>query len=548
MRSKQPEDPKDYPSIGKTLFEIGDDTKLDIPTSCGRNGECHECVVEVTSGMQFLSAPSEPESFLKEPYRLACQARVVADGPILFSPLRRSPKILAAGQQKVGLELEPMVTKREGKVFYGERHIDEYRGHLLGLAIDLGTTTIVIDLLNLESGQSIERLSFENPQKFGGSDVMHRISYDAGPHHGELKKALLTAINRTIRNLARNHRFPRRSIYEIVIAGNSSMRDLLFGLDVQGIGQKPYKSLTELKYREGLTASTELLDKAWRIGIRANKETVMYGLPLIASHVGGDTAACLTAIDIQSVSDTTIMLVDVGTNTEVVIGNADRMVAASCPAGPAFEGGLVKYGMPGYEGAIESIQIKDDDDDFDYQTIGDVDPTGLCGSGLIDLVAELRRHGRMTEKGVFQPDKKQREIVVVPEHEITFSRADASALAQATAANYCGQFIAMRFMGLQPDDISSLYLAGGFANYINVGNAIEIGFLAPIRRDRIVKAGNASIEGACELLMSKSKREYLKQLVKRIEHVELETTADFFDIFVEGCQFKPMPSVIDPGP
>ena len=204
--------------------------------------------------------------------------------------------------------------------------------------------------------------------------------------------------------------------------------------------------------------------------------------------------------------------------------------------------------IAGYEGAIESIQIKGDDDDFDYQTIGDVDPTGLCGSGLIDLVAELRRNGRMTEKGVFQPDKKQREIVVVPEHEITFSRADASALAQATAANYCGQFIAMRFMGLQPDDISSLYLAGGFANYINVGNAIEIGFLAPIRRDRIVKAGNASIEGACELLMSKSKREYLKQLVKRIEHVELETTADFFDIFVEGCQFKPMPSVIDPGP
>ena len=138
MSSKQPEDPKDYPSIGKTLFEIGDDTKLDIPTSCGRNGECHECVVEVTSGMQFLSAPSEPESFLKEPYRLACQARVRADGPVLFSPLRRSPKILTTGQQKVGLELEPMVTRREGKVFYGERHIDEYRGHLLGMAIDLG--------------------------------------------------------------------------------------------------------------------------------------------------------------------------------------------------------------------------------------------------------------------------------------------------------------------------------------------------------------------------------------------------------------------------
>jgi uncharacterized 2Fe-2S/4Fe-4S cluster protein (DUF4445 family) len=548
LSTKQPKDPKKDPSIGKTLFEIGDERKLDIPTSCGRNGECHECVVEITTGMQTLSAPSEPESFLEEPYRLACQAIVMTGGPIRFAPLRRSPKILATGQQKVGLELEPMVTKRGGKVFYAERLIDEYRGHLLGLAIDLGTTTIVIDLVDLESGQSIERLSFENPQKFGGSDVMHRISYDAGPHKGELKKALLTTINRTIRNLARSHRLPRRSIYEIVVAGNSSMRDLLFGLNVQGIGQRPYKSLTELEYRQGLTDSTELLDSAWRIGIRANKETVMYGLPLIASHVGGDTAACLTAIDIQSVSDTTVMLIDVGTNTEVVIGNSDRMVAASCPAGPAFEGGLVKYGMPGYEGAIESIRIQAEDNSFDYQTIGGIEPTGLCGSGLIDLVAELRRHGRMTEKGVFQPDKKQTEITVVPEHGITFSRADASALAQATAANYCGQFIAMRYMGLQPDEISSFYLAGGFANYVNVGNAIEIGFLAPIRSDRIIKVGNASIDGACELLMSTSKREQLRKIVKKIEHVELETTADFFDIFVEGCQFKPMPIVIEPGP
>ena len=547
MKTREIDAPEKTSQLGKTLFELGDELNLDIPSSCGRNGECHECVVEIANGIQALNERSDSESFLKEPYRLACQARVVAEQPLVFSPLRRRPKILAAGMKKDNLLLEPMVTRREDRVYYGEKDIDHYRGRLLGIAVDLGTTTIVTELIDLESGQSIERVSFENPQKFGGSDVMHRISYDGGAHRGELTKSLVTILNRTIRNFARAHKIPRRAIYEIAVAGNSSMRDLLFGLDVQGIGQKPYKSLTELEYRKGLRLSTELFENGWHIGIRANKETIIYGVPLIASHVGGDTAACLTAIDIGAISSKTVMLVDVGTNTEVAIGNSDNLVVASCPAGPAFEGGLVKYGMPGYEGAIEAISIDAETGNFDYQTIGNVSPIGLCGSGLIDLVAELRRHGRMTEKGVFQPNKKQSEVVVVPEQNITFSRADASALAQATAANYCGQYIAMRHLGLQATDISTLYLAGGFANYVNVENAIDIGFLPPVPQERIVKAGNAAIEGACELLLSISKREALKKMIEKIDHVELETTEDFFDIFVEGCQFTPMPKLIGRG-
>ena len=547
MKTREIHAPEKTSQVGKTLFELGDELNLDIPSSCGRNGECHECVVEIANGTQALNERSDSESFLKEPYRLACQARVVAEQPLAFSPLRRRPKILAAGMKKDNLLLEPMVTRREDRVYYGEKDIDHYRGRLLGIAVDLGTTTIVAELIDLESGQSIERVSFENPQKFGGSDVMHRISYDGGAHRGELTKSLVTILNRTIRNFARAHKIPRRAIYEIAVAGNSSMRDLLFGLDVQGIGQKPYKSLTELEYRKGLRLSTELFENGWHIGIRANKETIIYGVPLIASHVGGDTAACLTAIDIGAISSKTVMLVDVGTNTEVAIGNSDNLVVASCPAGPAFEGGLVKYGMPGYEGAIEAISIDAETGNFDYQTIGNVSPIGLCGSGLIDLVAELRRHGRMTEKGVFQPNKKQSEIVVVPEQDITFSRADASALAQATAANYCGQYIAMRHLGLQATDISTLYLAGGFANYVNVENAIDIGFLPPVPQERIVKAGNAAIEGACELLLSISKRQALKKMIEKIDHVELETTEDFFDIFVEGCQFTPMPKLIGRG-
>jgi uncharacterized 2Fe-2S/4Fe-4S cluster protein (DUF4445 family) len=208
------------------------------------------------------------------------------------------------------------------------------------------------------------------------------------------------------------------------------------------------------------------------------------------------------------------------------------MMTASCPAGPAFEGGLIKYGMPGCEGAIESIRWGDDQ--WHYRTIGGGHPQGICGSGFIDLLAELRRHGQMTPKGVFKD--KLFELMIVPEYGITFSREDASNLAQAKAANYCGQLIVLRQFGVNPAEISKLYLAGGFANYVDVTNAIEIGFLAPVPEDRIVKIGNAAVQGAREILLSKRKRQSLESLVKRIEHVELETSILGF---LWSCQFKP---------
>jgi uncharacterized 2Fe-2S/4Fe-4S cluster protein (DUF4445 family) len=405
----------------------------------------------------------------------------------------------------------------------------------------LGTTTIVVELVNLETGESVCVSSFENPQRFGGSDVMHRISYDGGPFRGELHKSVINALNQAIREMSRRLNFTRQEIYEIVVAGNSTMRDLFFRLDVQSIGQRPYKSIVEHEYLEGKRPSTTLWEEARRLGIHANPKARVYGLPLVASHVGADTAADLVAIDMESQRDV-VMLVDVGTNTEVVVGHAGRLLSASCPAGPAFEGGLIKYGMPGYDGAIESIRLTDGR--FAYETIGGVKPQGICGSGLIDLLAELRRSGRMTPKGVFA--NKLYEIPVVPEQGITLSREDASNLAQAKAANYCGQFIVLRQFGVNPRDITKLYLAGGFANYVNVRNAIEIGFLAPVPEDRIVKIGNASIQGAKEVLLSSRKRQSIENLVKRIEHVELETTGDFFEVFVEGCQFKPMPTILAP--
>ncbi|MBI2950669.1 DUF4445 domain-containing protein, partial [bacterium] len=190
----------------------------------------------------------------------------------------------------------------------------------------------------------------------------------------------------------------------------------------------------------------------------------------------------------------------------------------------------------GYDGAIQSITIQNGS--FNYRTIGDVPAEGICGSGLIDLLAELRSAGKMDELGAFSEDTDR--FVVAPDRGIAFSREDASHLAQAKAANYCGQMIVMRKYGVGLEQVKKLYLAGGFANYIDIRHAVSIGFIPNFPEEKIQKVGNASVQGATAILLSNTKRETLERLVRRIEHVELETTPDFFEVFVEGCMFKPM--------
>ena len=534
-------DGKTHPlTVGKTVFDYADNLAIQVPTSCFRTGQCHECIVEIKAGMQALTSPNAEESFLRDNFRLACQAVVQdADADIAFEPLRRTPRILT-NTVGVGTDssLQPMVTQRDGVVYYDAEPIDRFRGHLYGIALDIGTTTVVANLVDLENGETVSVSSFENPQRFGGSDIMNRISYD-GQFQGELRRSLIAALNSEIVAMCSRHGFVRQEIYEIIVAGNTTMRDIFFKQDVQSIGQKPYKSLIEHAYRDGARTTTSLTEKTRRLGIRANPKAMVYSLPLVASHVGADVAADLVAIDMRS-RDEVVMLVDVGTNTEVVVGNSSQMVCASCPAGPAFEGGGITYGMPAYPGAIESVKWRDGA--LTYETIDGEPPQGLCGSGLISLLAELRRHGQMSPKGVFA-ERKQRELSLFPAHGITFSREDASNLAQAKAANYCGQFIVLRHFGCAPQDITKLFLAGGFANYVNLQDAIDIGFLAPVPEERIVKIGNAAISGAKAVLLSREKRADVEAFVKNIAHIELETTPDFFDIFVEGCQFKPMLSM-----
>ncbi|MBM3934071.1 MAG: DUF4445 domain-containing protein [SAR202 cluster bacterium] len=523
---------------GKSIFDYADQLKVRVPTSCGRSGDCHECIVEVKRGMEALTPITEEEKFLRDNYRLACQAVVVdPDAEVEFGVLRRQPRILTHSVRR-NVKLEPLTYRKGDSVYFKDKRIDSYRGHVYGLAIDAGTTTVVMNLVDLESGQIVYTASFENPQRFGGSDIMHRISYDGGKYHGELRQVMLSSINFEIGDMSRRLGFHRREIYDVVIVGNATMRDIIFGLDVQTIGEKPYKSITELEMEKGLRRTTSITSTAIDMGIRIFPAANIYSGPLIGCHVGADISADLLAIGMDQLEEP-VMLVDVGTNTEVVIGNKDRMLAASCPAGPAFEGGQITFGMPGYDGAVENVRI--DNGTVKIKTIGDQTPQGICGSGLVDLLAVLKGSGRMNQLGVFADGS--REFFFAPERGMYLSRADISALAQAKSANFCGQYIVMRKYGIPAEKITKLYLAGGFANYIDVANAVDIGFIANFPPENIQKVGNASLEGATIMLLSGPMREKAEQIVRKVEHVELETTADFFEIFVDGCMFEPMKMV-----
>jgi len=529
-----------------SLFDFADSLSIRVPTSCGRTGECHECIVEVRRGASALTPLTDSEKFLRGNYRLACQA-LVADpsAEIEFSVLRRQPRILTSGVHR-DVDLKPAYTRGgddgDSVVFDGPDGpvvVDKYRGAIYGIAADLGTTTVVLNLVDLESGETVYTASFENPQRFGGSDIMNRISYDGGPDAGELQAVMVSSINFEIGEMVRSLKIRRRQIYEIVAVGNTTMRELFFGIDVQSIGTRPYKSSIENEFRENKRSTTSLLVTAASLGLRVHPKATIYGGPLIASHLGADVAADLLALGMEDRTEP-VILVDVGTNTEVVVGYNGRLLAASCPAGPAFEGGEVTYGMPGYDGAVEKVAINDRGV-AESTVIGGVEPIGICGSGLIDLLAELRRTGMMDELGKFDDGSSEYEFS--KSNNLTLSRADISALAQAKAANYCGQAIVLREYGLPIEEFEKLYLAGGFANYVDESNAIDIGFIANMPLDKVEKIGNAALEGATIMLLSTVKREEIEKLTATIEHVELETAPDFFDFFVEGCMFKPMENV-----
>jgi uncharacterized 2Fe-2S/4Fe-4S cluster protein (DUF4445 family) len=530
---------------GLSLFDQAESLGIDVPTSCRKQGKCKECMVEVVEGMDLLSPMTEPERHLKGSFRLSCQTTVMgAGGHVRCHTMRRGQ--MRIERQAIGLPvgnrsvaLDPAVTRDGDRILIDGVEVERASGPIHGLAMDLGTTTVVLRLHDLETGELIADTSFENPQRFGGSEVMSRIAYDT-EHPGRL---LLRTLAGYLSHAIEKFPVDPKSIYEMVVVGNSTMRDLFFRQSVYTIGQTPYRSITEIEVAEGKRTSTSLVQTGLRSLLPIHPRARVYGAPIISGHVGADAAACMLAVDLAH-EDRLVAIMDIGTNTELVVGNKDRILAASCPAGPAFEGGAIACGMPALEGAIEDVAIEDNGS-FRLRVIGDTKPEGICGSGLVDTLSELLRTERMNTMGRFEDSECRVTLWHGPEpdEDIFLREGDVNELAQAKGANVAGLHVVFSMYGIDFGDLDVFYLAGGFGRHLKVEASKRIGLIPDLDSAKIVQAGNTAIEGATIALLSRTKRQELEELVKKVQHCRLETHPQFFDYFVEGCQFKPVEAI-----
>ena len=306
---------------GKTILEYAQELDIPINNGCGGSGICQECRIKIEKGFKALNERTKPEEELNKGERLACQTVIEDDFCDIYVKVLQHgfiDQILTHGEGKREIQLNPLIYRVDDKIFLGKKKIDEYRGGLYGIAADIGTTTVVLHLINLEEGNAIYTSAFENPQKrIDGNNVISRIEYDRAKP-GELHSNLISTLNKKIREMPAD----ASTIYEVVVVGNSTMRDLFFGLDVQSLGVRPYKSITEI---EG--GSTSLNKRSSELNLNINKNANIYSPPLIGSHIGSDTVAVCLATGMFDRTDKIMMCIDIGTNGEVILKSKGEIIA-----------------------------------------------------------------------------------------------------------------------------------------------------------------------------------------------------------------------------
>ncbi len=502
---------------GRTILSYLQEFGIDIDASCGGKGVCGNCQVMIERGSGVLSRKTERENKLvpDEDYRLACQAIISGTGsPLYVHVPEREYDIMVSGEV-METPLEPLVRRKNDRVFYRSKDIGEYTGKIYGIALDIGTTTLAMHLIDLETGQECSVISRENPQIKYGNNVISRIEF-AKTGQGKLEEEIRNATSEMIGNVTDPDK-----IYEIVVVGNPVMRDLFFGYSVESLGKSPFESL-----------SKEAVNKtAKELGLKPYREARVYGLPLIGGFVGADALAVVLGTEMYKSGEINLAI-DFGTNTEIILGNKDRLIATSCAAGPAFEGAKITCGMGGISGAIKEVRI--DNGSVMYETIGDAAPIGVCGSGLIDTLSELLDKKIIDGRGKFYGAEKEFTIA----RGISLSEMDIDQLNLAKSAISVGTKVLMEKYGIELEDVDSVLLAGGFGNFTNTENAINIGLLPEIEPYKVKKVGNAALEGARQALISETKRVEAETIANSIKHVKLEEDEDFMGKFVNEFYFQ----------
>ncbi len=488
-----------------TLLEHAQKLGVEVASECGGLGKCGRCVVRIDRGAEALGERSEAEKKhrLGPDERLACQARVVELECDVYVFIRDFGDYeVLTDTLAIRVEPAPAVRREGDRVVHVEAgDLGPYRGEIYGLAIDVGTTTLVTQVFDLENGRNVATLTRKNPQISYGNDVISRIAYTMQHDGGlkELQQCVVRGIDESLEDFEEQNGEIRSRIYDLVAVGNSTMRDIFFGEDVSGLGVIPYEARS-LK---------SINTKAASLGFVVNPACRAYGGPLIGGHAGADAVADILACGMHLDDDIT-MLIDIGTNGEVAVGNSDRIMTASCAAGGAYEGASTTCGVGAIAGAIKNLWIHDGR--VNFETIGNKAPVGICGSGLIDLVAELLRNGIMTKKA-----KINEEFSVTG--KISITQQDIYQLITAKAGLRSDQDLLIKYYGIELDDIDKIYLAGGFGNFINPENAVAIGLL-PNAADKVVRVGNTALAGARMMLLSCEIRAQAERVAAAIEHTK----------------------------
>ncbi|MCK5318458.1 MAG: DUF4445 domain-containing protein [Anaerolineales bacterium] len=581
---------------GESLLEAAHSAGVELVSICGGKGSCDSCRVRVMSGKLSSPTPDEESVFtpkeLEDGYRLACQAKPQTDGKIDVpsESLATTQRLQVEGQgvsvvgksiiSPVDLVLEPAsltdlrsdtarlrdALQIEGypsasfspdvlfnlsdilrgqnwrvrAALRGDRVVamlpEEAR--ILGMAVDVGTTKVAAYLLDLESGDVLAVRGAMNPQISYGEDVISRIVYCNENEDGRetLQDKVVATLNGMIAEMCGVADVSSQQIVEVVIVGNTAMHHLLAGLPVRQLATAPY-----------VPAVGEALDlPAGEIELDINPGALIHLPPNIAGFIGADHVSMVLSTDVWQ-AERTVIALDIGTNTEITLAVGGRMLSCSCASGPAFEGAHIRDGMRAAPGAIERVQIKNGQPNI--YTIGEKPPVGICGSGILDAVAELLKDGIIDHRGSFQegaPNVREgmstqhKEFLLVPSKDtghgkdIVVTRSDVNEIQLAKGAIRAGLEILLEEGRITAGDIDEFIIAGAFGTYLDVGSAITVGMFPELPRERFRQVGNAAGTGAQQMLISAGRRRVADEIPERIEYIELTTHTGFEKVFMKA--------------
>ena len=409
-----------------------------------------------------------------------------------------------------------------------------------GLAVDIGTTTVAVQLVDLDDGSLLATETSYNLQIRRGADVISRIDYARTPERlEELRALVLQTINDLVGQLAGSVAIEPADIHAAFLAGNTTMIHLLLGLPPRYIREAPYvptvNSVPELRAHD--------------VGLHIDPQAIVACAPGVGSYVGGDITSGLLCTELPTNNRDVFLFMDIGTNGEIVIGNADWMVACACSAGPAFEGAGIKCGMRAAAGAIERVSLGNDGQHLEYSVIGGGQPAGICGSGLISLLGELFRQGVIDRSGRFfqspgegrivQPENRRAYRLATAEQtrtgkDLVITEADLENLIRTKAAIYAACSLVLQNVGLTWEAVTRVYIAGGFGRYMRVADAVFIGMLPDLPLDRFRYIGNSSLTGAYIALLSREHRRRLAEIASRITYVDMSSNPQYMDSYVKA--------------